>query len=122
MQKTTSLPVEKDLEVKAYIYQQLVELQPYLLADSQVAVGIEEVRVATPGSKRKKVEYLVTLTASIDEGEMEVEGQGADFYQAFAIAKDRMVHELAEIQDSLTDAGEREMIVRSAMNGGLTIH
>lgn len=38
--------METDRELKAYIYQQLVELQPYLVADSQMAVSVQQVMSA----------------------------------------------------------------------------
>ena len=38
MQTSNGLSVENDPELKAYIYQHLVDLQPYLAPESQVAV------------------------------------------------------------------------------------
>ena len=114
---TSQVPYDKDLELKAYIYQQLIEVQPYLVADAQVAVIVEQVKAS-----KKKKEFVVTLSTTIEEGRMETEGQDADIYQAFGKAKDLMVHQLAEIQNSMMDAAEREVEVRTALSGGFTIH
>lgn len=42
--RTVEQPVSsEDRELKAYIYQQLTDLQPYLIADSQMAVSVHQV-------------------------------------------------------------------------------
>jgi ribosome-associated translation inhibitor RaiA len=43
MQQMSKNLVETDRDLKAYIYQQLVELQPYLSTDSQMAVTVQQV-------------------------------------------------------------------------------
>ncbi len=112
---------EMDPELKAYIYQHLMDIQPYLLANAQVAVLVtradDESQIENDGQ-----DYLVTLVATLNEGRMEAEGQHEDIYEAFNKAKVTMIHQLAEIQNSMIDPAEREVEVRAALDGTYTLH
>jgi ribosome-associated translation inhibitor RaiA len=118
MQNSANLPEATDRELKAYIYQQLMEIQPYLLNDSQVAVTVS-LKHQRP---KKKKHFLVTLSAKLEDGRMETEGQDGDVYQAFGKAKDLMLLQLAELQNALMDPAEREVEVQTALAGGFTVH
>jgi ribosomal subunit interface protein len=118
MQDSSYLPEATDRELKAYIYQQLMDIQPYLVTNSQVAVTVS---LKNKNSKKKK-QFLVTLNAKIENGEMAAEGQDGDVYQAFGKAKELMMLQLAELQNSLMDPAERELEVQTALAGGYTIH
>ena len=106
---------EMDPELKAYIYQHLMDIQPYLLANAQVAVLVQR-------AEDDATDYLVTLVATLNEGRMEAEGQHGDIYEAFNKAKETMIHQLAEVQNSMMDPAEREVEVRAALNGTYTLH
>lgn len=105
---------EMDPELKAYIYQHLMDMQPYLLANAQVAVLVTRAE--------DDESHLVTLVATLNEGRMEAEGQHEDIYEAFNKAKVTMIHQLAEIQNSMIDPAEREVEVRAALDGTYTLH
>ncbi len=113
---------EMDPELKAYIYQHLMDIQPYLLANAQVAVLVTRPEDDEADAETDEPDYLVTLVATVDEGRMEAEGQHGDIYEAFNKAKETMIHQLAEIQNSMMDPAEREVEVRAALNGTYTLH
>ena len=115
---------EMDPELKAYIYQHLMDLQPYLVNNAQIAVLVQRPTQLDKESlsAEHEPEYLVTLTATLDEGKMEAEGYDDDIYQAFIKAKDQMIHHLAEVQNLMMDPAEREVEVRAALSGALTLH
>lgn len=113
---------EMDPELKAYIYQHLMDIQPYLLANAQVAVLVQKAEGDVSEAENDEPDYLVTLVATLNEGRMEAEGQHGDIYEAFNKAKEVMIHQLAEIQNSLMDPAEREVEVRAALNGTYTLH
>lgn len=112
---------EMDPELKAYIYQHLMDIQPYLLANAQVAVLVTRAEEDSQIENDDK-DYLVTLVATLNDGRMEAEGQHGDIYEAFNKAKDTMIHQLAEIQNSMMDPAEREVEVRAALDGTYTLH
>jgi ribosome-associated translation inhibitor RaiA len=113
---------EMDPELKAYIYQHLMDIQPYLLANAQVAVLVQRAEADVTQSESDELDYVVTLVATLNEGRMEAEGQNADIYEAFNKAKDVMIHQLAEVQNSMMDPAEREVEVRAALDGTYTLH
>lgn len=113
---------EMDPELKAYIYQHLMDIQPYLLANAQVAVLVQRAEGETSQIENDEQDFLVTLVATLNEGRMEAEGQHEDIYEAFNKAKESMIHQLAEIQNSMMDPAEREVEVRAALNGTYTLH
>lgn len=113
---------EMDPELKAYIYQHLMDIQPYLLANAQVAVLVQRAEADDSHSEDEETDFLVTLVATLNEGRMEAEGQHGDIYEAFNKAKETMIHQLAEIQNSMMDPAEREVEVRAALNGTYTLH
>jgi ribosome-associated translation inhibitor RaiA len=131
MQPTSTHHVEADRELKAYIYQQLVELQPYLIADSQMAVTVQQI---VPGKEEQPVaapenddtpqpgDYLVKLVTTIEDGKLTAEGIGDDVYDAFCAAKGAMVEQLSQLQNALMDPSEREEEIQSYLDGSRTIH
>ena len=120
--KSNGTSHEMDPELKAYIYQHLMDIQPYLLANAQVAVLVQRAEDELSQSENDEPDHVVTLVATLNEGRMEAEGQDADIYEAFNKAKEAMIHQLAEIQNSMMDPAEREVEVRAALNGTYTLH
>jgi hypothetical protein len=54
--------VESDLELKAHIYQQLVDLQPYLSPESQIAVLVQQ-----EVDEDAHEEHVLTLVATLGD-------------------------------------------------------
>lgn len=131
MQPTSTPQVETDRELKAYICQQLVELQPYLVADSQMAVTVQQV-VSKNGETAVKEEnddgtprpgdYLVKLTTTVEDGKLMAEGHGGSVYDAFTEAKDEMVSLLSQLQNAVIDQADRDEEIESYLDGSRTIH
>ena len=117
-----SATYEMDPELKAYIYQHLMDIQPYLVANAQVAVLVQRGAIDDSRSETGAEDYVVRLSATLGEGRMEADGQDEDIYEAFNKAKKSMIHELSEIQNSMMDPAEREVEVRAALNGTYTLH
>lgn len=109
-----SVDVENDREFKAHIYQQLVDLQPFLAPDSQVAVLVQP-------SEENEAEYNLTLVTTLGEYRLEAEGDAEDVYEAFGIAKDRMLAQLDEWLNS-TDTSERDEQIQTFIDGGHQLH
>lgn len=140
--RAATAETESDRELKAYIYQQLAELQPYLFADSQLAVSVQQVV-----SKKKDAaadlqdnlesnlesnedprpgDYVVRLTATlenpIERGKLTSEGHGASVYDAFRAAKSTMMEQLVQLQNATVDQADRDEEVRSYLDGSRTLH
>lgn len=110
--------IENDRELKAHIYQQLVDLQPYLAPESQIAVLVQ----VESDEDGENVEHILTLVASLGEFKMEVEGRDADIYEAFALAKQNMLRQLEEWYSVAVDTSERDAEIQSVIEGRHMIH
>jgi len=127
---------EADRELKAFIYQQLTELQPYLIADSQMAVTVQQVAHVPayeldqqegpeiPDENALKVgSYVVKFVTTLeDEHNLVAEGSSLNVYEAFESAKLAMMQQLTELQNALIDQAEREEEVESYLNGSRNLH
>lgn len=110
----TTATVETDREFKAHIYQQLVELQPYLNPDSQVAVLVQQ--------DDSDQEYVLTLVTTMGEYRIESESKNADLYEAFGGAKRKMIQQLDEWFSVAVDTSERDERIQSLLEGGQLLH
>lgn len=118
-----------DRELQAYIYQQVSEIEPYLVPNTQVAVVVQSVEeaakpadeVAAQKTKPATPKILVKLVASIAAGKIEAEGIDNDIYQAISNAKTYLLYQIEAISNS-EDSEERDMKVRNLINGNYLIH
>jgi len=111
---TATATIETDREFKAHIYQQLVELQPYLNSDAQMAVLVQQ--------DNSDQEYVLTLVTTVGEYRIESESKNADLYEAFGGAKRKMVQQLDEWFSVAVDTNERDEQIQSLLAGGHLLH
>jgi ribosome-associated translation inhibitor RaiA len=114
---TEGLNVENDPELKAYIYQNLVDLQPYLAPESQVSV-----LVGQEDGEEGETEHSLTLVATLGDYRLEAEGQNPDIYEAFMLAKRKMLSQLEEWYVSSIDSSERDNEIQAVLEGRHMIH
>ena len=118
-----------DKELQAYIYQQVSEIEPYLVPNTQVAVLVQSIEekaksadeVAAKKLKATPPKILVKLVASIAAGKIEAEGIDVDVYQAISNAKNYLMFQIEAISNS-EDSEERDTKVRNLINGNFLIH
>ncbi len=119
--------IQNDREFKAHVYQQLVDLQPFLSPDSQVAVIVnigqdddaDEDEIIDESSEPN---YALTLIATLGDYRLEAKGRNPDIYEALGIAKRKMLQQLDEVYNSAIDSNERISEIDDLMQGKLTIH
>ncbi|MES2854938.1 MAG: hypothetical protein V4692_03690 [Bdellovibrionota bacterium] len=116
-ERKEDVAVEKDLELKAHIYQQLVELQPYLSPESQIAVLVQQ-----EADEDDNEEHVLTLVATLGDYHLETEGRNINVYEAFGIAKRKMVQQLDEWYASVVDATNRDEIIQSVIEHRHLVH
>jgi ribosome-associated translation inhibitor RaiA len=110
--------IENDREFKAHIYQQLVDIQPFLTPESQVAVSIQ----LEQDPPSNEMNYVLTLTTFLGEYRVEVEGRSSDVYESFGEAKSKLIRQLDEVYGAAIDSTEREVEIQSLLSGELTLH
>lgn len=108
-----------DPEVKAHIYQQLTEFEPYLLPGSHIAVLIKD-----RNETAKKNRVVVTFSLSAEGGQIHGKGAAADVYEAAKIAKNDILKQFDSIQNQLVSAQDREVEINEIMTNptGQTLH
>lgn len=115
--------IQNDREFKAHVYQQLVDLQPFLSPDSQVAVIVNIGQDDDDEfSEDMESDYALTLIATLGEYRLEAQGRNSDLYEALGIAKRKMLQQLDEVFNSAIDSNERNSEIDDLMQGKLTIH
>jgi ribosome-associated translation inhibitor RaiA len=113
--------IENDREFKAHIYQQLVDLQPYLEPESQISVLVQ-IEQDLDEVTESGTTIALTLVASIQDYKIEAEGRSADMYEAFGFAKQGMLVELEEFHNASVDTNARNAEIQTLLTGGYTIH
>lgn len=118
--------IENDREFKAHIYQQLVDLQPFLSPESQIAVLVQQDsdqdEAEAHDHDQNTQGYTLTLVATLGEYRLESEGHRSDLYEAFGIAKAKMREQLEELHSAAVDSAERDARIRMLLAGGYTVH
>jgi ribosome-associated translation inhibitor RaiA len=110
--------IESDREFKAHVYQQLVELQPFLSPESEVSVLVQ----LEQDEDTEETDYVLTLVATLGEYRLECEGRGSDLYCSLGIAKRKMVEQLEEVYNAAIDSADREEEIQSLLSGSSTLH
>lgn len=112
------ISVENDPELKAYIYQNLVDLQPYLAPESQVAVLIGQ----DSGEDGDLPRHALTLVATLGGYRLEAKGQDEDIYAAFMMAKRKMLSQLEDWHTTSSDSSARDNEIQALIEGRHLIH
>lgn len=117
-------------EIKSYIYQVLMEFEPFTTPTTTVAVVAKDplkliTRLEADGVDYDRTElkkmYRISISLIEDGTKIEEEGLHEDIYEAIKIAKDKLVKVLIEIQDNVITAQDRTMQINSVRQAG-TLH
>ena len=117
-------------ELKSYIYQTIMEFEPFSTPQTVVAVVAKDPlklysRLEEDGKPLDKHSlrqmYRISITLSEDGTKIEEEGLHEDIYTAIKLAKDKLVKKLCEIQDQIISNQERKIQIDTAV-GGSHIH
>jgi len=125
-------------EVKSYIFQALMDFEPFTTPQTQVSViakdplGLltnDEHEDSTdydhgqiPERKKLRKMYRISITLSEDGGVLSAEGLHEDIYEAIKIAKNKLLVTLNEIQDEIISNSERHQQIRHAIAAGEEVH
>lgn len=103
-------------EVKAYIYQQLSEFEPYVTPETVVAVVARDPRKLAIHLEADKSDidrnqlsqmYRIAIVLKEDDTKIQAEGLHEDIYEAIRLAKVHLLSKLAEIHDQVVSQSDR---------------
>lgn len=129
-------------EVKSFIYQSILDLEPFSTPQSIVSVVAknplellsqvdEEISENTTLAfdpqrlpKRNTLRKMFRIAISITEEGQRIESEGLheNVYDAIKIAKDHLVDTLTKIQNDVISSQDRHMQIRHALDNGSGIH
>lgn len=122
--------IEKNPEVKSFIYQQIAEFEGFVTPQTIVTVMARDPRklalqYETEGKEFKKSElrklYRIAIVLTEDDTSVEAEGVSKDIYEAIKNAKDNLMKKLVDIQDSVISQQDRIVEINQALQNP-TIH
>jgi hypothetical protein len=118
-------------DVKSYIYQTIMEFEPYTTPETVVAViakdplklisQFEANGTSYERSNLKKM-YRISISLSEDGARIEEEGLSENIFEAIRIAKEKLIKVLSEIQDSVISNQDRTIQINGILQHAGTIH
>ena len=108
--------IEHNPEVKSYIYQQIMEFEPYVTPETVVAVIAKDPRklalqYESEGKEfdMKELRKLYRIAISLKEGDTKIEAEGlhSDIFEAIGLAKQNLLAKLIAIHDSVVSQQDR---------------
>lgn len=108
--------IEHNPEVKSYIYQQIVDFEPFVTPQTVIAVVARDsnelsVQYETEGKEFSQEDlknlYRIAIVLTDNGTSVEAEGVHEDIYEAIKLAKDSLLKELISIQDSVISQQDR---------------
>lgn len=97
-----------EAELKAYIYQQLNDIQPY----------VGEAAVAIKMSYTSDKEFFVKMSAAHEVGDIEAQGSHEDVYLAISQAKAALIRNLSAVEDEIEaeeGTGHRDVEIQTIL-------
>ncbi len=116
--------LEQNSEVKSYIYQQILEFEPFVTAETVVAVIAKDPRKLSLQLESDgkidlidKLPRMYRIAIVLKEGDTKIQDEGLseDIFEAIKMAKDKLLIRLQAIQDTVTSKSERMQQINKAM-------
>lgn len=112
-----------DPEVRSYIYQMLVDFEPFTTPSTMVAVAAKDPLALIyesdedfgPIEDVRKL-WRISISLSEDGASIEEEGVDVDIYSALRKAKDKLLLQLTEIQDNVLSQADRTAQIQNALD------
>ena len=118
--KNTLDLIENDSEVKSYIYQQIMDFNPFVTPETLVMViardpnGVytaqspdEAVDTEEADSSVTNLKYRIAVVLKDDDTSIEAEAFDDNIYEAIRLAKENLLGQLIEIQNEIENPQER---------------
>lgn len=124
---TNDLLENVDPEVKSYICQVLMELEPFTTPDTIITVTAKDPLKLISKFEADGVDYertelkkmhRISISMAEDGAKVEEEGLHEDIYAAIRLAKDKIAKTLIEIQDNVISNQDRHAQINTALKNG----
>ncbi|MBY0554488.1 hypothetical protein K2P97_08165 [bacterium] len=131
--KNTLDLLETDPEVKSYIYQQIVDFNPFVTPETLVMViardpqtsyseevGIEDeeefsdYEAEEQEAMSENYKFRIAIVLKDGEASIEAESFNNDVFEAIRLAKEKLVARLVEIQEEMENPKDRAKAIKEA--------
>ncbi len=87
-------------EIRAFIYQQLADLEGLLPQHSNVSIVVEDPSILKKNKKRQKMKVVINLET--EAGNISAIGENLDVYKAIQAAKETLQSQLSALQSFIS--------------------
>lgn len=126
---STNKLIDENPDVKAFIYQQIYELTPFLTPETVVTVVARDPLKLISHFDLENVDeqkeilrnsHRIAFVLKDKEAKLEAEGIHEDIFEAIQIAKRYLVTHLAEVQNSVISNQDRMVEINQALGDNST--
>lgn len=127
--KTTTDLIETSPEIKSFIYQQILDFDPFVTSETVILVLARDphrIESESEGfgltddekieAEQKRNLHRIAIILKEDDGSIEAEAFHENIYEAIKLAKEKLVAELVEIQNEIENPTERLKAIQQAGN------
>lgn len=111
------VPIEESPEVKSFIYQQIVDFEPFLTPTSLVSVVSKNPH--EKAGKKKQLRHQIQISIKENGVSLMEVGSSENIYEAILDAKNKLYQKLVLIQDSVISEQDRVAQIKSIQSGGV---
>lgn len=116
--------LDENPEIRSFIYQQIVDFEPYVTPQTMVAVMVKDpmklqVQLETEGKNISKKQlakmYRIAIVLKEDETKITEEALHDDIFEAIKMAKAKLIKKLEMIQDHVISQQDRIEQINQAL-------
>ena len=122
---TLAQVLDENPEIRSFVYQQILEFEPYVTPQTQVSVIVKDPlklfnKLEAEGqsiSKRKLAKmYRISIVLKEDGTKISEEGLHHDLFEAIKMAKNKLIKKLEAIQDHVISQQDRIQQINQALS------
>jgi ribosomal subunit interface protein len=115
MKQTLSPNINTTPEVRAFIYQQLTDLEGLLPQGSNVNIVVEDPALLSKAKKPKIFKKKVMIQLETEAGNIVVESEHKDVFKAISLAKETLRGQLTTLESFLGGAEDRDQKIEDIL-------
>lgn len=130
-QPELTLELDENPEIRSFVYQQILEFEPYVTPQTIVAVIAKDPlkvrsKLLAEGQEISKKElskmYRIAITLKEDGSQIQEEALHTDVFEAIKMAKQKLIQKLEAIQEHVLSQSDRIEQINQALGNNSQIH
>jgi ribosome-associated translation inhibitor RaiA len=130
-QPELTLELDQNPEIRSFVYQQILEFEPYVTPQTIVAVIAKDPlkmrsQLIAEGQEISKQElskmYRIAITLKEDGSQIHEEALHSDVFEAIKMAKQKLIQKLEAIQEHVLSQSDRIEQINQALGNNSQIH